>query len=185
MTSMPVPTDASRSGPRDVGNFITVRDSGRADDRVIGGLLVAAFTETYARKLPHVTTDGARVLELLNIAKRRASGRVRVLELGQRVIATYSLLAPGTPENQAWDPTAASLRCLAVDPEFHGLRLSDIMLDDAVAVARTFKAHRICLHVQQGAVGVARVYTAFGFRRDETGDSSVQGNIIEGYRLDL
>src|SRR5690349_10859677 len=77
---------------RDVINFIRLRDGEEDDDLAIAGLLIVSFTETYAAKLTSVKTDEQRVLELTRIANRRRDGIVRVMELGLRIIGTYSLL---------------------------------------------------------------------------------------------
>lgn len=168
---------------RDIERFVTVRDAHPGDDRAIAGVLVTAFTLTYAQRLPDVKTDASRVLELVNIEARRRCGVVRVMELGARVIGTHSLMRPGTPECQIWRKAAANLRCLAIDTEFHGLKLSERLLVDAEAHAVSWGVGEVCLHVQQGADGVAKLYRGYGFERDADGDIEANGNYLEGYTL--
>ena len=175
----------SADSPRDISHFLAMRDYAPADAHAVSGLLVSAFTQTYARKLLDVRTDADRVLELIDASARHNCGAVRILELGHEVIGTYSLVRPGTSENQAWHEDAASLRCLALDAKLHGLGLSSTLLADAIALAGRWSVPRICLHVQHGADGVARLYTRAGFERDRAGDTISCGNRIEGYTLTM
>lgn len=182
---MPPAPEETLAGRRDIARYLRLRDARADDDLVLAGLLVRTFTETYAEKLPDVSTDARRVLELTGVAKRRESGVVRVLDFGFRVIGTYALARPGTAENQAWRAGAVSLRCLAIDPEFHGLRFSTILLQDADAIARHWGCTQICLQVQGGAEGVARTYQTFGYERDPAGDALGASGVLEGYTLSL
>ena len=170
---------------RDVANFIKLRNAHPGDDTVIGGLLIRSFRETYAIKLPYIYTSQERESELRDVHSRRSAGCVRVLELGYELIGTYSLIPPENAGPASWRPFAASLRCLAIDPKFHSLRLSDALLVDAIGMAHTWKVDNICLHVQMGANGVARLYERHGFERDPEGDTVVHGYNIQGYVLSL
>lgn len=175
----------NRNVQRDLLEFITLRESHPGEDLEIGGLLLLSFTTTNLRKTPTTETRDARVIELLSVHKRRKCGFVRVLELGRRVIGTYSLMRPHTEENLSWRKDTAYLRCLAIDPEFHGSGLSGKLLRDAVDLAQGMGVAGITLDVFAEAHGVGRLYEKFGFVRDPEGDSSKQGNHLLGYYLKL
>ena len=170
---------------RDLLNFVRLRNAHPGDDLNVGDLLVRSFRETYAQKLPEVLTTPARELELRDVHSRRLNGLVRIVELGFQVIATYSLIAPGHALDESWTPNTCTLRCVAVDPRFHSLQLSETLLQDAFDMARKWRAAKICLHVQAGADGVARLYERFGFVRSMEGDKVCHGNPIQGYLLSL
>ena len=170
-------------GRRDILNFMKMRESQQEDDLTIGGLLIDAFTYTYAEKLPATRTDEQRIFELFSMRRRRQYGAVRVLELTNRIIGTYSLIRPQTEECQGWTSDSANLRCLAIDREFHGMGLSKLLLTDALDLASQWGVKGIDLHVQDGAVGVARLYESFGFRRDVSGDLQPPGNRLLGFHL--
>jgi ribosomal protein S18 acetylase RimI-like enzyme len=74
---------------------------------------------------------------------------------------------------------------VAIDLRFHSLQLSEKLVSDAIAVAKAWRADHVCLHVQSGAIGVARLYESFGFKRAPEGDRIAIGNQIEGYLLTL
>jgi ribosomal protein S18 acetylase RimI-like enzyme len=170
---------------RDLSNFVKIRTAFPGDDLNLGEMLVRTFRETYNRKLPNLITTDQREIELRDVHGRRRNGVVRVLELGFQIIGTYSLMAPQSALDDSWTPGTCTLRCVAVDPGFHSLRLSERLLEDALARARDWRAEAVCLHVQSGATGVAKLYERFGFRRDPRGDRISHGYEIEGYLLEL
>lgn len=170
---------------RDLTNFMSIRNAHPGDDLVVGELLVRTFRETYAQKLPSIMTTPEREIELRDVNSRRINGVVRVTELGFQIIGSYSLIAPGSGLDESWTPRTCTLRCVAVDPRFHSLKLSEKLIFDALEVAQKWKASAICLHVQSGADGVARLYQKFGFVRDPRGDKRYMGNAIDGYLIEL
>lgn len=170
---------------RDLSNFVKIRTAFPGDDLNLGDMLVRTFRETYSRKLPNLITTDQREMELRDVHSRRLNGVVRVLELGFQLIGTYSLMAPQSALDDSWTPSTCTLRCVAVDPGFHSLRLSERLLEDAMMRARDWRAEAVCLHVQSGATGVAKLYERFGFQRDPRGDKTSYGYQIEGYLLAL
>lgn len=170
---------------RDLSNFVKIRTAFPGDDLILGDMLVRTFRETYSRKLPNLITTDQREIELRDVQSRRRNGAVRVLELGFQIIGTYSLMAPQSALDDSWTPATCTLRCVAVDPGFHSLRLSERLIEDALVRAREWHAEAICLHVQEGATGVAKLYERFGFRRDPRGDKTSYGYLIEAYLLSL
>lgn len=170
---------------RDIFDFINIRQASGLDDDDIGDLLVKSFTETYAEKLPHIATPQSRISELRNVKNRRENGEVCVLELGYRIIGTFSLIGPDSNQSESWIQKAGNLRCLAIDPEFHGLGFSEVLLNESERIARSWSLSFICLHVQKGADGVAKLYKKRGYIRGPHGDFESHGLPVEGYLLPL
>ncbi|MEZ4751509.1 MAG: N-acetyltransferase [Bdellovibrionota bacterium] len=170
---------------RDVVNFLNTRLATVSDDDSVGDFLVKTFNQTYAEKLPDAVLNLDREAELRDVASRRRDGGVWLVELGYQLVATFSVIRPGAPGNDAWLPEAALLRCVAVDRAFHGLRFSSLILESSKAIATEWRASHLCLHVQQGAQGVARTYENFGYVRDTRGDNNFLGSLVEGYALNL
>lgn len=170
---------------RDIFDYISIKKVEPSDDGRVADLLVRSFTETYRRKLPHIPTPNERVVELRAVDTRRRDGHVYLLELGYRIVGTAALIRPGERENESWIANAANLRCLAIDPDFHGLGLSELLLDEAERMARRWSVRSICLHVQSDAIGVARLYQQRGFLREPSGDMICTGYPVDGYYLPL
>jgi len=178
---LPRPFARKTYAPRDLVNFIRLRPAMPGDDLSVAELLVHTFLSTYERKLPFLTTCDDRKKELRDVSSRRKQGYVCVVELGYRIIGTFSLIHPESPKSEAWRPNGATLRCVAIDPEFHGLALSELLLDEADRVASAWNSEAIHLHVQKGAAKVASLYLRHGYLRDTEGDKISFGNDLEAY----
>ena len=163
-----------------------IREAVAADDAQVGELLVRAFVDTYARKLPDVVVTEQRQADLRDVAAKRAVARVWVAGEDGRVDGTVALWPPGAPGSEAWIPNAFDLRHLAVGDSKRGSGLADALLDTAENYARAAKAQAVCLHVRREAVGVARLYLARGYRRAPAGDLDLMPEVfLEGYWLEL
>jgi predicted N-acetyltransferase YhbS len=147
-----------------------IREATAADDAAIGELLVRAFEEKYARKMPEVVITDERRATLRDVAAKRTIARVWVAEEGGRVVGTVALWPPGMPGWEGWVKGAFDLRHLAVDASHRGRGISSQLCEAAEAYARAQKAPGVCLHVRRGAHGVAGVYTARGYLRMPEGD---------------
>lgn len=149
---------------------LVVRPATARDDLAVGELLVRAFVETYARKLPEVVVTESRKRTLRDMAGKRAVARVFVAEADGRLAGTVALWPPGASGSEAWRPGAADLRHLAVDDDFRDGAVSKALLDAAEADAVGLGASHVCLHVRRGAHGVRRLYESRGYVRDPAGD---------------
>jgi predicted N-acetyltransferase YhbS len=163
-----------------------VRLATAADDAPVGALLVRAFVERYAQKLPDVVVTQGRKEHLQDVSAKRAAARVWVAELDAQVVGTVALFPPGAPGSEAWLPGAADLRHLAVEPRLHGRGLSRLLLDAAEAEARSLGATAICLHVRREATGIRRLYEARGYRLQPAGDLDRRPEVyLSALALDL
>lgn len=151
-------------------NQAEIRLATADDDDAVGDLLVRAFVEAYAVKLPEVIVTERRKRELRAVAAKRAAARVWVAAVQRRVVGTVALWLPGAPGSEAWLEGAADVRHLAVDAAWQGRGVADLLLDAAEAEAEAHAATAICLHVRQSAVGVRRLYERRGYVRAPEGD---------------
>lgn len=149
---------------------VVVREALESDDEAIGELLVRAFLEAYAVKMPEVVIGEGRKRDLRAVAAKRAVAKVWVAEAAGRVVGTVALWPPGAQGSEAWVKGAADLRHLAVDRSMQGHGVSGLLLDAAEAEAKRLQAVSICLHVRRGAVGVRKLYEKRGFQRRPEGD---------------
>jgi predicted N-acetyltransferase YhbS len=165
---------------------LTIREATAADDRAIGELLVRAFVEKYAAKMPEVQVTERRMAELRDVASKRAAAKVWVAELDGRVVGTVALWLKGSRGSESWIPSACDLRHLAVDVSVRGQGTSASLLEVAERTARESGASAVVLHVRRGAVGVRRLYEARGYRRDEVGDLDLRPEVyLEAFILPL
>lgn len=177
---------------------ILVREAQPEDDTRIGDLLVQAFVESYARKLPDVVVSEARKADLRNIAPKRETGRVLVAcpshadadKNGDgdhgKILGTVSVFRPGDPTTRAWAPGMADLRYLAIDPAHHKQGLSTPLIQAALDTARGWGASSVGLHVRHEALGVAEVYLRHGFKRVPEGDCDLLPEIyLDAFKYTL
>ena len=165
---------------------LIIREAAPTDDEVVGELLVRSFTAQFARKLPDVVMSPDRLADLRDQSSKRATGKVLVAELDDRVVGTVTIFPWGAPTSHAWIPGAADLRYLAVDVGYQGLKLSSSLIDAAEGYARDWRVPAICLHVRRGAEGIARLYQSRGYRREPAGDIDLLPQVfLEAFVLRL
>jgi len=165
---------------------LIIREATALDDTAVGELLVAAFRNQYAKKLPGISYSPERLADLRNQAEKRAHATVFVAETAGRIVGTIALYPAGAAGSEAWIEGAADLRLLALDPEFQGRGLSNQLLDAAEERARSWRVPAICLHTRREAIGVAGLYSRRGYVRDELGDLDLRPVVyLEGHVLRL
>jgi predicted N-acetyltransferase YhbS len=165
---------------------ILLRDATPADDAAIGELLVRAFVDSYAQKLPQVRVTEERKTELRNVARKRAVARVWVADRGGEVVGTVALWPPGAAGSEAFFPGAADLRHLGLDASVRGQNVSGLLLDAAEAFARQLACPAVCLHVRREALGVRRLYERRGYQRHPEGDLDLLPDVfLEAFALKL
>ena len=167
-----------------MGEGARVRLAEARDDQAVGEILVAGYVTAYARKMPQVVVGEERRATLRDVAGKRRSATVLVVELDGRIAGTVAIWRPGSPESEAWVENAADLRHLAVAPELQGHGLAGPLLDEAERIAREeWKVDAICLHVRRGNLGVARLYQSRGYVRSPRGDLSYPEVELDAYML--
>jgi len=149
---------------------LTIREATASDDAAVGELLVEAFRNQYAKKLPDVFDPPERLADLRNQSEKRDRATVLVAEVEGAIVGTVAIYPAGAPGSEAWIEGAADLRLLAIHPGFQGQGLSKQLLDAAELRARSWGVSAICLHTRREASGVARLYSGRGYLRDEAGD---------------
>ncbi len=149
---------------------VLIRIAEERDDAVLGTLLVDAFRETYAEKMPEVVVTDRRIEELNSFSGKRNKGTTWVAEVGGRIVGTVFAARPGSRDSLAWLNDCAELKHLAVSPEFRRSGLSEQLMEAALSAIRGWGCWGVCLHVRRGAYGIARFYEKQNFVRDKRGD---------------
>lgn len=158
-----------------------IREATAGDDAAVGELLVRAFVETYARKLPEVVVTERRRAELRDVQAKRAVAKVWVADEDGRITGTIALWAPGASRSEAWLEGAFDLRHLAIDASRRGSGLAGALVEVAEGHARSQRGTAVCLHVRRGATGLARMYQGLGYVRAPEGDLDDPEVFLEAY----
>ncbi len=147
-----------------------VREARAEDDEAIGELLVTAFVEQYARKMPEVVVSEQRKAALRDVAARRAAVKLWVAVQSGAVVGTVALWPPGAEGSEAWLDGAADLRHLAVHGAHRGGLVSRLLLDVGEGWAKEHGCAQVSLHIRRGAHGLERLYESRGYVRTPEGD---------------
>lgn len=164
---------------------LQIRRAEPQDDDTVGELLVTAFVQGYARKLPEVVVTESRKQQLRAVAQKRAVATVLVAQVGGQVVGTVAIFPPDAEGTEAFVPGAADLRHLAVTPACKGTGIAAKLLDEAERIAqKEWQVPAICLHVRRGALGVASLYQKRGYQRVPSGDIDRLPEVfLEGFVL--
>ncbi len=163
-----------------------LREARAEDDAAVGALLVDAFVESYARKLPDVVVTEHRKAELRDVASKREVAKVWVALEGAELVGTIAVWPPGAHRSEAWLSGAADLRHLAVARAHRGGRVSRLLIDTAEAWAQRHGCVAMSLHVRRGAVGVRALYEQRGYQRRPEGDLDQRPEVfLEAFVLPL
>ncbi|RKH02569.1 GNAT family N-acetyltransferase [Corallococcus carmarthensis] len=169
----------------DVTNRVILREARPEDDKVIGDLLVEAYTTQYARLMPEVVYSEERKAFLRDIASRRNACTILVAEVDGEIAGTVALYPPDAPGSEAWLPRTADLRALATGVRFQGQGLAQPLLAETEVIAKRWGVDAISLHVRRGAKGVARMYERRGYQRVPEGDLERPDVYLEAYLLPM
>lgn len=163
-----------------------IRKAGEKDDAKIGDLLVRVFISTYAQKMPEVVVGEERKRDLRNVEERRRNGVVLVVDNGDEVVATVSLIPYGKTGSEAWSEDASSLRMMVIDPKYHGQNLSQNLIAECERITGDWGLKAIELHIRRGAHGISKMYERLGFRRAPEGDADHLPEIfLEAFRKEI
>ncbi|MCO5143164.1 MAG: GNAT family N-acetyltransferase [Oligoflexia bacterium] len=169
---------------RDIANFIFIRSAIPGDDLQVGDLLAYSYLPTEKNSLQAYEQSESEQ-NLRDVRTKRVHGIVRVLELGYKVIGTYTLIPPNSSLDESWTYNTATLCHMAIDPDYRGLRLSINLLNDAIEVARKWQVEKICIQICSDALNIARLFEKFGFIRDKIGDMNYFSYKMKGYSYPL
>lgn len=173
------------SSKRDILNFINIRDAKESDDKDLGDLLVETFRDTNAEKNQKSTMNSEREHELRNTGYRRENALVRVVELGNMLVGTYTLSKPGAKTNTSWIEDSCYFSTLAVSKTLHGLNIGKMLVLEALVTSLDSTSKHMTLSVEKYAPGLQQFYKNMGFYYDPRGDKISCGMEILGNTCDL
>ena len=170
---------------RDILNFIDIRDSKINDDEELGNLLVETFRETNAEKNVSSIMNCEREYELRNTKLRRENALVRVVELGNKLVGSYTLSMPESKTHDSWNKHSCYLSTVAVHRVLHGLGIGRMLVLEAIMKSLETPSKHLTLYVEKNAPRLQSFYKSFGFYHDPLGDQTSCGMDLLGNTCDL
>ncbi|PSB02072.1 GNAT family N-acetyltransferase [Merismopedia glauca] len=140
------------------------RDAVEQDFDRIASLAVEAYRE-YSHSLTPHNWDIMRT-NLSNVVEMAKQGRFIVAEQGQEIVGSVAYCTPGTSDKRLFQPEWASVRMLAVLPQYRGQGIGQILSLECINRAKQDKAEVIALHTSELMVTARRMYERLGFKQD-------------------
>jgi ribosomal protein S18 acetylase RimI-like enzyme len=140
------------------------RDALEKEFDTIASLAVAAYSEYSHFLTPHnwnvMRTNLSDVVEM---AKR---GRFIVAERGREIVGSVVYCCPGMSDTRLFQPEWASVRLLAVLPQYRSQGIGQLLSLECIRRAKQDKAEIIALHTSELMVAAQRMYEKLGFKQD-------------------
>ncbi|KAM3100861.1 GNAT family N-acetyltransferase [Phormidesmis sp. 146-35] len=143
---------------------LIVRDALIQEFNDVASLSVEAYRE-YSHAL---TSDNWKTMQanLLNVAEIAKQGRLMVAQQDQALVGSVIYCPPGTSDSRLFHVGWASLRMLAVLPQYRGLGIGRQLSQECIHRAKQDKAEVVGLHTSELMVAARRMYEGLGFKQD-------------------
>ncbi|MEY2834149.1 MAG: hypothetical protein RLZZ574_3409 [Cyanobacteriota bacterium] len=143
---------------------LIIRDALATDFNKIALLSVAAYCE-YAQSLRLEDWDKMKT-SLSNVSKVASQAKLVVAEQARQLVGSVVYYRPGTSTSRLFQPEWASLRMLAVLPEYRGQGIGRQLTKACIERAKSDRAEIIGLHTSELMVSAKRMYEKLGFQQD-------------------
>ena len=143
---------------------VIVRNALNYEFNDVALLAVEAYSE-YSHTL---TSDNWEIMRtnLSNVAEIAKQGRLIVAQLEQKIVGSVVYYSPRTSDSRFFQPEWASLRMLAVLPQYQGQGIGQQLSLECVHRSKQDEAGVIGLHTSELMVAARRMYERLGFKQD-------------------
>jgi ribosomal protein S18 acetylase RimI-like enzyme len=143
---------------------IIIADALQQEFQEVASLAVAAYQE-YARTL---TVDNWQIMRsnLFEMTEKIDRGQLIVARQDEELIGSVIYCPPGTSELQIFQPEWASIRRLAVSPQYRSQGIGEQLSLECIRRAKQDRAKIIGLHTSELMVAARRMYAKLGFKQD-------------------
>jgi ribosomal protein S18 acetylase RimI-like enzyme len=141
-----------------------VRDALAQEFNDVASLNVEAYRE-YSHAL---TSDNWEIMRtsLSNVAEIAKRGRLIVAQQDRDLVGSVIYCSPGTSNTRLFQVEWASLRMLAVLPQYRGKGIGQQLSLECVRRAKQDRAEVIGLHTSELMIAARKMYERLGFKQD-------------------
>jgi ribosomal protein S18 acetylase RimI-like enzyme len=141
-----------------------VRDVLIQDFREVAAITVGAYRE-YSHAL---TPDNWHTMQtnLSNVAAIAKQGKVMVAELSQELVGSVVYCPPGNSDSLFFQPEWASIRMLAVLPQYRGQDIGQQLTLECIHRAQQDRGEVIALYSSELMMNARCMYEQLGFQQD-------------------
>ncbi len=166
-------------------NRLIVRDARFEEIGVIADILKEAYKQ-YSSRMPPEEWQ-FYMNDIVDVRSRWGTADLIVADLNDHIAGTVTIYfkAPGPPE-EWWPEGWAGIRLLAVHPDYRGLGIGKMLMNDCIKRCKERDVKTIGLHTTK-IMDIARgMYERMGFKRIPQFDFQVEGGVVVmAYRLDI
>lgn len=143
---------------------LAVRDALNADFDNIAWLSVEAYRE-YSQLLTSENWNKIKT-SLSNVSDTANQAKFIVVEQNHELVGSVVYYRPGTSTSRLFYPEWASLRMLAVLPQYRGQGIGRWLSKECIQRAKLDQAEVIGLHTSELMLTARRMYEKLGFQQD-------------------
>ena len=103
---------------------------------------------------------------LSDVSKIADRGQLIVAQSDRELVGSVVYFTPGTSNSRLFEPEWASIRMLAVSPNYRRQGIGQQLSQECIDRARKDKAEVIALHTSELMTGAMKMYEKLGFERD-------------------
>jgi GNAT superfamily N-acetyltransferase len=161
---------------------IKLRDTRPDELEEVSQLLVASYQQ-YQKSMSPERWDWYRN-DMMDVRGRMMDSNLIVAEVENRIVGTVTLYSQGS--NQGWPKGWASVRLLAVHPDYRGHGIGHALMEECIRRCRRLGIKTIGLHTTDFMEVARAMYERMGFKRVPEFDFHPDPNrVVCAYRLDL
>lgn len=143
---------------------ILLRDATPSDFETIADVALEAYRE-YAKKL--TVQNWQKMKQSISNVDRIASiANFIVAEVESKIAGAIVYYAPGKSNSQFFAPQWASLRLLAVAPEYRGRGIGKQLTAAGISRAKQDRAKAVGLYTSEIMTTARQMYTSLGFKQE-------------------
>lgn len=124
--------------------------------------------EAYCEYSQALTSDNWQIMQtnLLNVAEVAKQGQLIVAQSDRALVGAVVYCPPGTSDSRLFPPEWASLRLLAVLPQYRGQQIGQQLSLACINRAKQDQAAVVGLHTSELMIGARRMYEKLGFKQE-------------------
>lgn len=143
---------------------LIIRDVIAPEVNEVTSLTINAY-QKYAHALTIQNWEAMRT-SLSNVAEIAKTGQLIVACQDRVLVGSVVYCPPGTSDSRLCSTAWASLRMLAVLPQYQGCGIGQMLCSEGICRARQDKAEAIALHTSELMIQAQKLYERLGFKRD-------------------
>lgn len=143
---------------------LIIRDANTRDYKEVALLSVESYRE-YSQSLTSENWNKMKT-NLSNVSEVANQAKLIVAEQNHKLVGSVFYCRPGTSSSRLFRPEWASLRMLAVLPNYRGQKIGRYLSEECIQRAKLDRAEVVGLHTSELMISARKLYDKLGFQQD-------------------